>query len=172
LVIAAGIFFYYFFDSISVEIWDGMKDLDIRFVVTDASTGDAVPYAKVEVWEELPRLNSSRLLHAVRITSAPLQPGGSMLVAAILSREQAWEWFEVFTDARGVTAVRCFDCWTSGRNSAFHHTWGISLPAWRFRVSAPSYCLTGLHDLRTEYHHQAVRGDKVASLTVRIGLDR
>lgn len=98
-------------DRIGMIIWDGVADVEIIFMVSDADTGQAVGSATIDV--------NSR--------------GGCY-------GEPHDQAFMLVADDMGVARKRC-QCMCSGRRSGLRltDTFGVTLPQWDVSVAAQGY---------------------------------
>ncbi len=94
--------------------WVGHTDLEVRFVVTDANSGQPIPNATVHVRAE---------------------PGG-------FCENSDPKEFELTTDENGHATHLCKNCMCFGSNSLFEDTFAVHLPWWWFRVMADGYAGT------------------------------
>lgn len=123
--------------------WVGHTDLDVRFVVIDTDTGQAIPNATIHVRAE---------------------PGG--FCEDTESRE-----FTITTDANGHAMHHCKNCMCFGSESAFEDTFAVHLPWWRFHVTAVGYMDTAPQYLDVpKIRRQVQRGKPSATLEVPISL--
>jgi hypothetical protein len=124
--------------------WVGSTDLEIKFIITDADTGQPIESAQVAVHSE----------------------GG-------FYREHEEPDFTLVTDGEGIARRVCHRSMCFGTQSLlrFTNTFAVHLPWWHFSVSAPGYETNDLVYLNVpEYRRQVERGRPGATLIVRAAL--
>ena len=133
-------------DRIGMIAWVGAKDLEISFIVSEAGSGQPVPFAKIDV--------NSR--------------GGC-------SGEPDEQAFLLMTDSKG-NARRMCRCMSAGRLSRLRltDTYSVRLPGWTVSASAPGYRSSEWIEIDTtervrEWQPEEQRGGK---LVVGITLQR
>jgi hypothetical protein len=125
--------------------WVGRTDLEVQFVIIDASTGQPVPNANVFVRAE---------------------PG--TLYESNDSRE-----FTITTNNIGQAKHLCRNRRSWGSESAFEDTFAVELPSWWFHVTATGYVDTAPAYLDALENRRAVkRGTSIATIEVRIPLQK
>jgi hypothetical protein len=124
--------------------WVGDKDLDVRFVVTDAETGKPISGAQVHI----------------------LQVGGGFCDKCQEEKE-----FILTTGPDGSVNYSCGKCMCFGKSGWRIDTFGIHLPTWVLNVSADGYVANELTDVNS-YQRTIDRGDKVATAEIPISLGR
>jgi hypothetical protein len=129
--------------ALATTRWVGSTDLEVEFVATDATTGQPVPGAEVEVWS-----------------------GGGFY------EEREPREFRLAADPDGRAAYVCRGSMCFGTSSLFTDTYCVHLPHWWFRVSAPGYEATEPIDLDVLEYRRAVRkvGPRGAKLVVPVSL--
>ncbi|CAN5356349.1 hypothetical protein BH11PLA2_BH11PLA2_19910 [soil metagenome] len=111
--------------------WVGHTDLEVEFVVTDATTGVPVPKAEIDIHSE----------------------GG-------FYEERELRDFKLVAGQDGRVSYLCRNSMCFGTSGHFTDTFAVHLPWWSFRVIADGYepgDLTELDEL--EYRQQARRDD-------------
>ena len=123
--------------------WVGGTDLEIEFVVTDATTNAGILGAKIAVLEG---------------PSTFCRPSGP---------------FDIFTDADGKARRLCKDCMCFGTQGPGVNTFVVHLPSWVIRFSASGYVTSDFFYLDdVEHARRAKRGKEHATLSVPIQLTR
>ena len=99
-------------DRLQTVYWVGSTDLEVKFAMTDAVTGDPIPSAQVEVHSE----------------------GG-------FYEERGRQEFVLVADANGVAHKECRNSMCFGARSGlgFTNTFAVHLPWWRYRVVAEGF---------------------------------
>lgn len=124
--------------------WVGHKELDIRFVVTNAETGAPVGGAKVLIHQEGRGFGENC---------------------------QETKDFTLTTGPDGTVLFHCGKSMCFGTKNQWQDTFAIHLPEWYFSTSATGYFGDEWTDLdEGERRQQVQRGDKVATLDVPIRL--
>jgi len=123
--------------------WVGHTDLEVRFLVTDAETGQPVSNATIQIRAE---------------------PGGFCNDPPQLE-------FAITTDENGHAKQRATSCMCFGSKGTFENTFALHLPKWSFHVTANGYSATDSTCLDIPANAQQVqRGDPFATLSVPIRL--
>ncbi len=124
--------------------WVGSTDLEVEFVAVDASTGDPVPGATVDVHSE----------------------GG-------FYEERDRQDFALVTGPDGRVRRLCRNSMCFGTSSWRVDTYAVHLPWWHYRASAPGYRPTEWADLDVPANRaKARRGKPAATLLVEVPLER
>jgi hypothetical protein len=99
-------------DRLQTIYWVGSTDLEVKFAIINADTGDPIPGARVEVHSE----------------------GG-------FYEERGKQEFDLVADASGVARKECRKSMCFGARSGlgFTDTFAVHLPWWRYRVSAEGF---------------------------------
>jgi hypothetical protein len=123
--------------------WVGHTDLEVRFNVIDADTGQPIPSATVHV-------------HA--------EPGG------FCADSDAQE-FTIAADEYGLATHLCKSCMCCGSKGLFEDTFTAYLPYWWFHVTAAGYAGTRADYLDApKYRRQVRRGKPSATIAIPIPL--
>jgi len=139
LIVGLGVFFA-FGQTIK---WVGHTDLEVRFVVTDAESGQLIPNATIHVRAE---------------------PDG---FCDVLQQPE----FTITTDEHGNAKQLATNCMCFGSKGTFEDTFASHLPQWSFHVTATGYSVTDSGYLDVPENAKNVqRGDPFATLTVPIRL--
>lgn len=146
LFASAGIFvaglvaFFAFGETIK---WVGHTELEVRFVVTDAETGQPIPNATIHISAE---------------------PGG-------FCDDPPQPEFTITTDQGSHAKHVTTNCICFGSKGTFEDTFTSHLPQWSFHATATGYSETDPAYLDvTENARQVQRGDPFATLSVPIRL--
>ena len=123
--------------------WVGHTDLEVRFVVTDATTGKPIPNAIIHIHTE---------------------PGG-------FCNDPPQPEFTITTDEIGHAKQLATNCMCFGSKGRFEDTFASRLPMWSYHATATHYSTTNAAYLdRIENAKQVKRGDLFATLAVSIRL--
>jgi hypothetical protein len=122
--------------------WVGSTDLEVEFVVVNATTGVPVPGATIDVHSE----------------------GG-------IYEERQPQDFALVTGPDGRAMRLCQGCQCFGTSGWNIDTYVVHLPWWHYRVSARGYCPTELTELDVPANVRKVRrGKPAAKLLVEVPL--
>jgi hypothetical protein len=139
------------YDRILTVWWVGHTDLEVEFLVTDATTGWTIKGAEISVHSD----------------------GG---LYSESEEESEKKDFTLITEGDGRAQRICHQCMCSGNRSGlgFTDTYSVHLPNWRYRVSALTYEPSQLVDLDTSQQIRKVRpvGRGVSKLVVQVSLQR
>jgi hypothetical protein len=113
----------------------GHTDLEVRFDVIDANTGQPIPNATVHVYAE---------------------PGG-------FCADSGAQEFTITADEHGHAMHLYKSCMCCGSNGLFEDTFAVYLPFWWFRATAADYSDTSADYLDAPKFRQEVRRGKPAA---------
>lgn len=123
--------------------WVGRTDVEVRFVVTDAQTGQPIPNAVIYIRAE---------------------PGG-------FCDDPPVPKFAITTDRNGHATQVATHCMCFGSKGAFEDTFASHLPPWWFHVTSTGYSATEPTYLdAADDARQVQRGEPFATITVPIRL--
>lgn len=143
LLVAGGLVAFFAFGQ-SVR-WVGRTDLDVRFIVTDAETGQPIPDATIHIRAE---------------------PGG-------FCADSPQPEFTLTTDDNGHARQLATNCMCFGSKGPFEESFGSHLPRWTFYATADQYSATDPAELDVlENAREVQRGDTLATLSVSIRLQK
>jgi len=135
------------FDRILTIHWVGSTDLEVTFVVADASTGKPIPNARVEIQSE----------------------GG-------LYEERDRQEFVLVAAADGIARKECRSSMCFGTQSRlrFTDTFVVHLPSWRYRVVAQGFQSAEWADLDVLEFRRQVKRDAPgkAKLVIPVTLNK
>jgi hypothetical protein len=131
--------------------WVGATDLTVEFALTDADTGEAVPGAALRVHTE-----------------------GGFYRGGWGGDGDDLKDFELVTGPDGAARCLCPDSMCFGTKSLFTDTFGVHLPWWWIRASAPGYQPSALTEVDVPEHWRAVRrtGPGTAKVVIPVRLKR
>lgn len=128
----------------STIAWVGSSDLQVRFRVTAAKTGQPVPNATIHI-----------TVDEVCFCDAPDSPA-----------------FTLTTDEHGIATQVCTGCMRFGSRNLLQDSVHMHLPAWYFHATAPQYESTEASHLgySSQYAGLVQRGDPWATVDVPVVL--
>ncbi len=123
--------------------WVGHTDLEVTFVVSDATTGQPIPHATIHIRAE---------------------PGG-------FCADPFHPEFSITTDKHGHARQLSTSCLCFGSKGRFQDTFGSHLPRWSYHATADGYEATDRADLDVPENERRVqRGVSFATVSVSIQL--
>jgi hypothetical protein len=129
--------------SIQRVYWVGQSDVDVEFIVTDVRDEEPINGAIIEVETERGFC------------------------------DEAEGAFSLTTDSAGRAKRLVKKCLSFGAESWYKNTFGIHLPNWHYRASAPGYTTTEMTELDTPDNSSRVkRSDGMTILTVQVRLHK
>ena len=125
--------------------WVGTTDLEVSFIVTDATTGQPIPNAIVQIRSEAGGFSDDRE-----------------------SRD-----FMIAADSRGYAKRVCTNCMSFGSRSFFEDTFGVHLPWWWVSAKAIGYSDSEPEyiDVR-ENQKEVQRGKSFATIAIPLRLKK
>jgi hypothetical protein len=137
-------------DRIQKIAWVGNIDLEVEFIITDASTGSPISGAHIDVLSE-----------------GGFYDGG---------HKHEWEQFIMVADSEGRTSKECRNSMCCGIQSGlrFTDTFAVHMPWWLFRATAPGYESSEREGLNVlKYSRQVIKvGPRQAKVVVPVPLHK